>query len=109
MLLEIITPSYGIYGTLCIVVGIALFLIVGRRRFYLRNQSGLEEYKNYSSAVANSCLNKGMKLLGLGLIFMGLMLRFSACVQQENNIKKQSQSIQDSTNQPPTHNKSKKK
>lgn len=81
MLLEVTATNHGLYGTICIIVGIGLFLLVGRRRFYRRNSAGLEEYKNYSSAVANGCLNKLMKLIAIILIFAGIMFRFMACSQ----------------------------
>ncbi|MFT4203516.1 MAG: hypothetical protein QM610_06330 [Chitinophagaceae bacterium] len=101
MLIQIHPLSNSIYGTVCIVVGIALFLIVGRRRFYRRNQAGLETYSSYSSAVANGCLNKSLKLLGLGLLFIGIMIRFMACAHQEMELKKQKQAEQHSKEQPP--------
>ncbi|PZP50344.1 MAG: hypothetical protein DI598_05745 [Pseudopedobacter saltans] len=81
MLLEVTTTNYNLYGTICIVAGIAFSLIVGRRKFYRRNSAGMEEYKNYSSAVANGCLNKMMRLIGVFLIFLGIMFRFMGCMR----------------------------
>lgn len=56
-----------------IIIGIALKLLVGRRRFYRRNVAGLEEYKNYRSALGNNFLNRSISVIDTILIFVGIV------------------------------------
>jgi len=43
--------AFMIIGVISLVIGISLKLYVGRRRFYRRNQAGLQTFKYYRNAV----------------------------------------------------------
>lgn len=51
---------------------IGLFLWVGRRHFYRTNAAGVEEFKNYRSAVLSGFIEWVAMVLGLLLILPGL-------------------------------------
>ena len=53
----------------CFAAGVTLFLWVGRRHFYRTNKAGVEEFKNFSSAVLSS-LVEGVATLVAGACFL---------------------------------------
>ncbi|QEC73586.1 hypothetical protein FSB73_19875 [Arachidicoccus ginsenosidivorans] len=69
-------------GLIMIGIGIAIKYFVKRRRFYRRNQYGMEVYKNFASASANGCLNKLASLLGTACILIGILLSFGGCMSK---------------------------
>lgn len=68
------------------IIGIVLKLLVGRRKFYRRNVAGLEEYKNYRSALSNRFLNKIMSTIGTILIIVGIVGYFYTCNKNEKKM-----------------------
>lgn len=62
------------YGIVLIVVGLALRYIVGRNRFYRRNQTGLQTYENYNKSLAIPLFERLLKVLGTLLLLGGLFL-----------------------------------
>ena len=49
-------------------------LFIGRRRFYRRNQAGLEEYGSYKSALANAAVNKIVSIASALFFFLGVVM-----------------------------------
>ncbi len=62
-----------IFGVLALVIGIALKLIIGRRRFYRRNSAGGEGYKNYRSALLTPFWESTLTFIGGLLIIFGII------------------------------------
>ena len=94
MIIAINPIHANLYGNICIILGIGLLILRSRRKFYRRNSAGIEEYKNYTSAVGNGCLNKLMKLSAFFLLLMGIVFKSTGCserkafaTQQEKNQK----------------------
>ncbi len=69
------TP-FLIVGIICLVAGIILNYSINRRRFYRRNNAGLETFSSYEKAVGTSCLERIGKLTGLVLIALGALMLF---------------------------------
>jgi hypothetical protein len=63
-----------IWGILFVIAGVAMRLFVGRRKFYRTNEAGVEEFKGYGSALANSALEKILSLGGIVAIIFGALL-----------------------------------
>jgi hypothetical protein len=61
-----------IVGIIVLILGIGIKLLIGRRRFYRRNQSGLETFKNYKSALTITFLERASTFIGGLLIIFGL-------------------------------------
>ncbi|WP_225756883.1 hypothetical protein [Cardiobacterium sp. Marseille-Q4385] len=58
-------------GILFVIIGVTCLLIIGRRRFYRRNESGLEEFDNYTKAVATSFIEGIIQIIATIMIFLG--------------------------------------
>ncbi|NBC32156.1 MAG: hypothetical protein GVY13_05710 [Alphaproteobacteria bacterium] len=57
----------------CTILGFALLIWVGRRKFYRTNQAGVQEYSSYMAALGSNVLEGGVVLLaGALLIFAAL-------------------------------------
>lgn len=56
---------------LCPVLSVIIFIFVERRRFYRRNQSGIETFPSYSSSVITRIGEKLLKLIALVLFLAG--------------------------------------
>jgi len=67
-------------GMIMIGIGIAINFFVRRRKFYRRNQYGIEVYENFASASANGCLNRFASLISTGCIIIGIVLCFGGCL-----------------------------
>ncbi len=63
-----------ILGIVCLFLSIALYIFVSRRKFYRRNQSGIETFRTYSSSVLNPLGERILKLVSFLLFIAGLML-----------------------------------
>lgn len=63
-----------ILSCLGILVSLALFIWISRRRFYRRNVAGLEEFKSYSSAVFNTLGEGLLKFIAWVLLLSSLIL-----------------------------------
>jgi len=62
-----------------IILGVALKLFVGRRKFYRRNQAGLETFKKYRDAITISFFERIISIVGgilivSGVLFLGLAI-----------------------------------
>ncbi len=57
---------------LCPVLSVIIFIFVERRRFYRRNQSGIETFPSYSSSVITRIGEKLLKLIALVLFLAGI-------------------------------------
>jgi uncharacterized membrane protein YfbV (UPF0208 family) len=71
---NVILP-FIIIGVIASALGLVGLLWIGRRAFYRRNIAGLEEFKNYTSAVTTAVFEKTLRvvciiLLGSGLLFI---------------------------------------
>jgi len=62
-----------VIGIIALILGIAIKLFIGRRRFYRRNQSGLETFRNYKGALIISLLEKVITFIGGLLIIIGVL------------------------------------
>ncbi|MFH6958517.1 molybdenum ABC transporter permease [Flavobacterium aquidurense] len=62
-----------IFGVLALVIGIALKLFIGRRRFYRRSPSGGEGFKNYRNALLTPFWENFLTLMGGLLIILGVL------------------------------------
>ena len=63
-----------ILAIVCLFLSIAIYIFVGRRKFYRRNQSGIETFRTYSSSVLNPLGERILKLVSFLLFIAGLML-----------------------------------
>lgn len=63
-----------ILGIICLFLSIAIYIFVGRRKFYRRNQSGIETFRTYSSSVLNPLGERILKLVSFLLFIAGLLL-----------------------------------
>lgn len=64
---------YTIPGIILVVVGIVINVTINRNRFYRRNPSGLQQFKNYGSAVLTTYGERLGKLLAWVLIIVGIL------------------------------------
>jgi hypothetical protein len=62
-----------IFGVLALIIGIALKLFIGRRRFYRRNSLGAEGFKNYRSALLTPFWESTLAFIGGLLIILGVL------------------------------------
>lgn len=62
-----------IFGVLALVIGIALKLYIGRRKFYRRNSLGGEGFKNYRSSLLTPFWENLLTLAGGLLIVLGII------------------------------------
>ncbi|RDI11252.1 hypothetical protein [Flavobacterium sp. AG291] len=65
--------AFIIIGVLASATGITLRLLVGRNRFYRRNQSGIQEFKNYRRAVVTPFIENILTYIGWLLIIIGVV------------------------------------
>lgn len=63
-----------ILAIVCLFLSIAIYIFVGRRKFYRRNQSGIETFRTYSSSVLNPLGERILKLVSFLLFIAGLLL-----------------------------------
>jgi ABC-type uncharacterized transport system permease subunit len=63
-----------ILGIVCLFLSIAIYIFVGRRKFYRRNQSGIETFRTYSSSVLTPLGERILKLVSFLLFIAGLLL-----------------------------------
>ena len=68
--------GYFFGGIILCLIGIGGRLLVARRKFYRRNEAGIEEYNNYTSALANSAFNKTIGIVANITIFVGVVFIF---------------------------------
>jgi len=62
-----------VIGAVAFSIGISLKLFVGRRRFYRRNQAGLEQFKNYRGALLIPFVESILTLIGGLFIIIGCL------------------------------------
>jgi hypothetical protein len=62
-----------IFAVLALIIGIALKLFIGRRRFYRRNSLGGEGFKNYRNALLTPFWENLLTLAGGLLIILGII------------------------------------
>lgn len=62
-----------IFGVLALIIGIALKLFIGRRRFYRRNSLGGEGFKNYRSSLLTPFWESILAFIGGLLIILGII------------------------------------
>jgi len=65
--------AFIIIGAIALASGIALKLYVGRKRFYRRNQAGLQGFKNYGNAVIIPVIESILLYIGWLLILVGIL------------------------------------
>lgn len=65
--------AFIIIGGSALAIGIALRLFVCRRRFYRRNQAGLQRFKNYRRAIGISFIEKILMIISSLLIIIGIL------------------------------------
>ncbi len=61
-------------GIASIVLSIVVYFLVGRRKFYRRNQAGIETFKSYSSSIFARSLDLLLKILAVILFLGGIFL-----------------------------------
>jgi hypothetical protein len=54
-----------ILGIICLFLSIAIYIFVGRRKFYRRNQSGIETFRSFTSSVLTPLGERILKLVSL--------------------------------------------
>lgn len=57
---------------IALVLGIAIKLFIGRRRFYRRNQAGLQSFRNYLNALITPFVESVLAFIGILLIISGI-------------------------------------
>lgn len=63
-----------LYGIIFLAIGQGIGFYVGRREFYRRNEAGMEEFKNYTSAVTNKIFEKILSIIAGILSVFGIFL-----------------------------------
>lgn len=61
-----------IFGVLALIIGIAIKLFIGRRKFYRRNAAGNEGFKNYRNALITPFWERILSFIGGLLIIFGI-------------------------------------
>lgn len=64
--------SYPTWAWIALTLGLAIRYIVNRRKFNRRAVTGVEQFGSYEKFVATSFVERVFKLIGLGLIVIGL-------------------------------------
>lgn len=59
-------------AVLCMVLSVVIYIFVERRKFYRRNQSGIETFPSYSRFVITRIGEKLLKLIALVLFLAGI-------------------------------------
>lgn len=59
---------------LCLVLSVIIYIFLDRRKFYRRNQSGVETFSSYSNSVFTRVGEKMLRLLALILFLCGAVL-----------------------------------
>jgi len=62
-----------IFGVLALLIGTALKLFIGRRRFYRRNPAGGQGFKNYRSALLTPFWENVLTFISGILIIFGVI------------------------------------
>ena len=70
--------AFVVIGASALTTGIALRLFVGRRRFYRRNQAGLQGFKNYRRAIGISFIEKFLMTISNLLIIIAVFCLIAA-------------------------------
>ena len=65
--------AFIVIGVVALTIGIALKLFVGRRRFYRRNQAGLQGFNNYRNAVVIPVVETVLIFIAWLLILVGVV------------------------------------
>ena len=63
-----------ILGIICLFLSIAIYIFVGRRKFYRRNQSGIETFRSFTNSVLTPLGERILKLVSFLLFIAGLLL-----------------------------------
>lgn len=69
-------------GALLVLLGFAMRMFVERRRFYRRNDMGIEEFSSYWKAVVLGTTETGLYLLGGLVRIAGVVQLVLSCVQR---------------------------
>jgi len=70
--------AFIVIGVVALTIGIALKLLVSRRRFYRRNQAGLQGFKNYPAAVIIPFFGTILIFIAWLLIVVGILCLIAA-------------------------------
>lgn len=62
-----------VLGIVALSMGLAIRLFIGRRRFYRRNQAGLQGFKNYRYALITPFVETILTFIGGLLIIVGVL------------------------------------
>lgn len=63
-----------ILGVASIVISIGLYFFIQRRKFYRRNQAGIETFPSYSNSIFARSLDFVLRVLSVGLFLGGIFL-----------------------------------
>jgi len=63
--------AFIVLGVAALVLGISIKIFVGKRRFYRRNQAGLEGFKNYRNALLTPFVEGVLSFVGGMLVIAG--------------------------------------
>lgn len=66
--------SVIVLGLTALILGIGIKLLIHRRRFYRRNQAGLQSFKNYRTAVSITFIERVLMVVGNLLIVVGMLI-----------------------------------
>lgn len=66
--------SIIILAIVCLFLSIAIYIFVRRRKFYRRNQSGIETFRSFTSSVLTPLSERILKLVSFILFIAGLWL-----------------------------------
>lgn len=69
-----------IIGVVLLLIGMAMRYWVNRRRFNRRTITGMQVFNSYEKALAQTWLEKLVKLAGLALVLFGLLLIASGII-----------------------------
>lgn len=66
--------GFFIAGVVLVILSVVIHFVLQRRRFYRRNQAGIETFNSYSSSVFTRVLEGLLRLLSIAMFLGGLFI-----------------------------------
>jgi len=63
-----------VVGIIFLVICWVINLIIGRRKFYRRNQAGVEEFESYGKAVGTNLFEGALTKIATGIGVVGIIM-----------------------------------
>ncbi|MBL0912875.1 MAG: molybdenum ABC transporter permease [Bacteroidia bacterium] len=86
--------SQLVLGIIPLVIGVGLIYWINRRKFYRRNESGLERFSSFEAAVSVRFLERIGKWIAYALVFIGILFIWSHSRMKKDREKQQQEAPQ---------------